>query len=117
MADRIASDQVFTGTVNMAGASSVNHKASSVTNTTVAAGAGIAASKLDHQVVADTDFGVDSDATPTAQTKTVYVARGSETITGFRCLLNDTGTSTNVDFDLLTQRYHRVVSRRQHHAQ
>lgn len=73
----------------------------SISNSQVASNAAVVVTKLQHLYKADTDFGLDSDATPVAHTRTVFTAKGAGTIRNFNCLLNDTGTSTDVDFDLL----------------
>lgn len=73
----------------------------SVSNSQVAAAAEIDADKLEHLYKPGTNLGLDSDATPTAQTKVVFVATGACVIRAFHCVLVDTGTTTDVDFDLL----------------
>ncbi len=72
-----------------------------IVNADIAAGAGIAASKVVHQQVATTDFNLASTATPTAQKVVVYIARGVATIRDFAGVLMDTGTTTDIDHDLL----------------
>lgn len=83
------------------GQGTVTITAATITDTDINASANIAASKQKHQGDARTTFGLDYDATPTAQTRTLHVATGSETLRGVRFMLHDTGTSTDIDFDLL----------------
>ncbi|TWU12855.1 hypothetical protein CA54_16810 [Symmachiella macrocystis] len=74
--------------------------AESVVNETVAAATKIDADKLQHLYKAGTSFGLAIGATPAAVERIVFVASGAATIRGFHALLNDTGTNTDVDFDL-----------------
>lgn len=99
--DIFNNDVQFRGALNGASATSQTYKPGSIANVDVSSTAAVAASKLQHRHKPGTNFGLDSDATPTAQTKLVFVASAACTINGFHCLLNDTGTSTDVDFDLL----------------
>lgn len=47
-----------------------------------------------------THFALAIGATPVAREEIVFVAKGAASIRNFNALLNDTGTSTDVDFDL-----------------
>lgn len=58
------------------------------------------ADKVQHVYKAGTCLGFAVGATPTTREEIIWVADGAGTIRGFHCLLNDTGTSTDVDFDL-----------------
>lgn len=60
----------------------------------------IDADKLQHLYKAYTNFDLPIGSTPAAREEIVFVASTTGTIRGFHCLLNDTGTSTDVDFDL-----------------
>lgn len=69
-------------------------------NVAAAVGRGIDADKLEHLYKVGTNFDLAIGGTPAAREEIVFVASGSATIRGFHCLLNDTGTTTDVDFDL-----------------
>ena len=88
----IGSNVDLTGIVSLAAADTVHHKAGSVTNGALAV-SGI----VDYAH----DFGIDSDATPTSQTKWLLPVRGTGTIKYVYASLKDTGSSTNINFDLL----------------
>jgi len=94
------SDYVFLGNVNMAGATSVQHKAASVTNADIAAGAGIDYSKVDSLAIAISNFALAIGATPVAREEIVHTCRAAGTMRFFYAGLNDTGTSTSVTYDL-----------------
>lgn len=47
-----------------------------------------------------TNFGTAIGATPTAREEIVYVAKGTATVRGLHAILNETGTSTSITFDL-----------------
>lgn len=66
----------------------------------VSSSAAIDADKLQHMHKAGTRFALAIGATPVGREEIVYVAQASGTIRAFHCLLNDTGTSTSVTFDL-----------------
>jgi hypothetical protein len=83
------------GTVN-----STSITAGSVVNTDIAAGAGIAASKLKHQTVYWIDFGLDDATTPAVDARTFLIADGPGEIISAKAWMVDTGTSSDVDFDL-----------------
>lgn len=80
----------FTDVVNMQAASTVTHKAGSVTNSA------LAVTPIQDYV---TDFGIDSDATPTAQTEGGILCRAAGTIKYVYASLVVTGSSTNIAFD------------------
>lgn len=71
-----------------------------VTDDAVSNTAAISADKLQHVYKAGTDFDLGAGATPTAQTRTIFVASTSGTIRGFHVMLTDTGTSTSMTWDL-----------------
>lgn len=56
--------------------------------------------KLQHLYKAGTGFALAIGGTPAAREEIVFVASTAGVIRGFHCLLNDSGTSTNVNFDL-----------------
>lgn len=60
----------------------------------------IDADKLEHLNKPGTHFGFVIGGTPTTREEIVYVASTAGNIRGFHCLLNDSGTSTDIDFDL-----------------
>ncbi len=66
----------------------------------VSSGANIAASKLQQQRFLSTSFNLDRGDTPVATHSTVCIASNSGTLKTFTCSLADTGTTTNVNFDL-----------------
>lgn len=72
----------------------------SINNEHINASTDIDADKLEHMYKAGTNFDLAIGATPVARHEIVFVASTAGTIRGFHCLLNDTGTTTNVDFDL-----------------
>jgi hypothetical protein len=72
----------------------------SVSDTHVAANAGIDADKLEHNRFAGSNFDLAIGATPVAREEIVWVAQNAGTIRGFHALLNVTGSTTDVDFDL-----------------
>lgn len=74
--------------------------AATITDTDVAAGANLDSTKLRHQEMIGTNLGFAHNATPTAREEVVFVATGTGVITRFQALLYDSGTSTNIDFDL-----------------
>ena len=90
----------FRGSVNMAGASSVLHKSGSVTNDDIAANAGVDYDKLDHIDLYTTHFDEPIGDTPTVREEVLAIARAAGTIQFCYAGLNDTGTNTDVDFDL-----------------
>lgn len=72
----------------------------SVADEQIATGAGIDADKLEHMYKKGTNFDLAIGATPVAREEIVFVASTAGVIRGFHALLNDTGTTTNVNFDL-----------------
>ena len=66
----------------------------------VSSGANIAASKLQQQRFLSTSFNLDRGDTPVATHSTVCIASNAGTLKTFTCSLADTGTTTNVNFDL-----------------
>lgn len=75
---------------------------STITNAAVASNAAIAATKLQHTHKAGTHFGLEIDDTPSAAEFIVFVCSNPNgaTVRAFRAMLNDTGTTTDVAFDL-----------------
>lgn len=71
-----------------------------ILNADVSTGANISASKLQQHKKVSSDFGLDADDTPVAKTKVVYVAQQAATLTTFRAMCVDTGTSADVTFEL-----------------
>lgn len=66
----------------------------------VASDADVAASKLEHRYKCGTNFDLAIGGTPVAREEIVFVAQVACTLKIFEAMLNDTGTSTDVDFDL-----------------
>jgi hypothetical protein len=62
--------------------------------------ANIDADKLQHLYKIGSNFALAIGATPAAREEIVFTASGTASVRAFKCLLNDTGTSTDVDFDL-----------------
>ncbi len=60
----------------------------------------IDADKLQHVYQAGTNFGIAIGSAPSAKHEIVHVASYAGTIRGFHAVLNDTGSSTSVTFDL-----------------
>lgn len=87
------------GTIAFNGTGSID-LADNVKNSDVKSDAGIAVTKLKHLHKPSSNFDLAIAGTPVAREEIVFVAGGVGTIRGFRCLLNDTGTTTDVDFDL-----------------
>ncbi len=71
-----------------------------VVDETISSSTDIDADKLEHLYKPGTCFALAIGGTPAAREEIVFVAQAAATIRGFHCLLNDTGTSTDVDFDL-----------------
>lgn len=71
-----------------------------VTDQNIASTTKIDADKLQHLRKPSTCLGFAIGATPTTREEIVFVASTAGTIRGFHALLNDTGSSTDVDFDL-----------------
>lgn len=66
----------------------------------IAADAAVGVAKQKHAYIKGTNFDLAIGATPVAREEVVYVANGAGTIRGFHAMLNDSGTNTDVDFDL-----------------
>lgn len=71
-----------------------------VTNDSVNATAALAYTKLQGIHKHGTTFALALGGTPAAREEIVFVASNSGTITAFKCLCNDTGSSASVTFDL-----------------
>jgi hypothetical protein len=71
-----------------------------VTNDSIADSAAVDADKMQHCYKPGTGFGFVIGGTPTTREEIVFVASQAGTVRGFGCLLNDTGTSTSITFDL-----------------
>jgi hypothetical protein len=71
-----------------------------VVNESIASSAAIDADKMQHTYKPGTNFGFAVGGTPTTREEIVFVASQAGTIRGFNALLNDTGTSSNITFDL-----------------
>lgn len=56
--------------------------------------------KLEHIHYPMTNFDLPIGSVPVAREEIVWVQSVAGTLRGFHCLLDDTGTSTNVDFDI-----------------
>lgn len=72
----------------------------SIVNSDIAVGAAIETSKLTHQHVFTIDFNLDDADTPVTTDVTFYIPTGNTTIKEVKAWLVDTGTSTDIDFDL-----------------
>jgi hypothetical protein len=62
--------------------------------------ANIDADKLQHLYKVGSNFALAIGATPAAREEVVFVASGTASVRAFKCLLNVTGTTTDVGFDL-----------------
>lgn len=82
----------FNGTINLG--------TGVVSNTNIQASAGIGASKVQHENTICENFNFVASDTPTAKEVVSFICPASGTITEFSAGLWDTGTTTNVDFDL-----------------
>ena len=71
-----------------------------VVNESIASGAAIDADKMQHTYKPGTNFGFVIGGTPTTREEIVYVASQAGTVRGFAALLNETGTSSSITFDL-----------------
>lgn len=79
---------------------SVQLPTGSVRDEQVNSSTNIDADKLQHLYKAGTNFALAIGGTPVAREEIVFTASTIGTIRGFHCLLNDTGTTTDVSFDL-----------------
>jgi hypothetical protein len=71
-----------------------------VVNESIASSAAIDADKMQHVYKPGTNLGFAIGATPTTREEIVYVASQAGTVRGFAALLNETGTSSSITFDL-----------------
>lgn len=71
-----------------------------VLGTDISPTADIPVSTMRHVLQGGTSFGKAYNATPTTTEEIIYVASGAGTISGFHCMLYETGSSTSVAFDL-----------------
>lgn len=69
-------------------------------NDQVKTNAAIEATKVEHMQKAGTNFATAIGGTPASREEIVFVASQACSLKAFHCLLNDTGTSTDIDFDL-----------------
>ena len=94
-------DTVFRGVVNLAGASAVYHKAGSIQNADIAAGADIETTKMkNHRHKAGCDFGLDIDDVAVSEERIVFVAENACTVQAFKAKLNGATTTGTANFDL-----------------
>ena len=71
-----------------------------IADAAVALDAAIDADKLQHVYKHGTNFDLPIGGTPVAREEIVIVCSAAGTIRGFHAILNDTGTTTDIDFDL-----------------
>ena len=71
-----------------------------ITDEHVSSSAAIDVTKQKHAYCPRTNFATAIGATPATREEIVWVANAAGTIRGFHALLNDTGTSTSITFDL-----------------
>lgn len=72
-----------------------------ITNEHISSSAAVDSDKLQHLHKAYTNFDLAIGGTPAAREEIVYVCEAATaTVRGFHAMLNDTGTSTSVTFDL-----------------
>ena len=71
-----------------------------IVNSDIATGAGIETSKMVHQHVFSIDFNLDDADTPVTTEMTFYLPSVASTIKEVKAWLVDTGSSTNIDFDV-----------------
>jgi len=71
-----------------------------IVNSDIASGAGLETSKMNHQHVFSIDFNLDDADTPVTTEMTFYMPTGAATIKEVKAWLVDTGSSTNIDFDI-----------------
>lgn len=74
--------------------------AGDVTNQSVSSTAAIDASKLKHAYSKGTGFALAIGGTPATREEIIHVCGGAGTILGFHSLLNESGSSTAITFDL-----------------
>ena len=95
---RITGDLIISGNLSVGGNLAI--PAGSVNNSQVGANAALDVAKLKHLYKADTNFGLPVGGTPATYEEHVFTASGTGEIRSFNALLTDTGTSTNIDFDI-----------------
>lgn len=74
--------------------------AGSIDAAAIEADAGIPSSKLEHRFQPGTNFATAIGGTPATREEIVFVAQQACTLNEFKARLADTGTSTNITFDL-----------------
>lgn len=83
------------------GSATMTVPSSAVGDSSVKSDAAIQVTKTQHLIVAGTDFGIASDAAPAADVyKHLFTASGACTIRAFKGYLRDTGSSSDVKFNL-----------------
>jgi len=75
-------------------------QAGTIVNTDIATSAGISASKLQHQQMAVANFELGDTGTPVVSEQTLLHASSAITIREVKAWLVDSGTTTDIDFDL-----------------
>jgi hypothetical protein len=75
-------------------------QAGTIVNTDIATSAGISASKLQHQQMAVANFELGDTGTPVVSDQTLLNASSAITIREVKAWLVDSGTTTDIDFDL-----------------
>jgi hypothetical protein len=102
MADNQLKNVNLNGNVNMSGADTVTYKPASIANADVDTTTEIDADKLEHLHKVSTDLGVDADSAPSTDAeKIIFVTSGSATLRACKAVFIETGTTTDVKFDLL----------------
>lgn len=71
-----------------------------IKDSVIATDAAIGTEKLKHIYKPGTNFNTAIGGTPATREEIVMIATSAGTIKGFHALLNDTGTTTDIDFDL-----------------
>ena len=99
MAVNTSDSFIFTGTVNLAGAT-VFLPAGAVTNAAVAASAGIDYDKLDHFFKKGTSFDLAIGGTSANYEEIVFVPQAAGIIRAFHATMNTTGSTGNSDYTL-----------------
>lgn len=91
---------VFTGTVNLASASAVQHRAGSITDSAIADGADVSTDKLRHRHHVGTDFGLAISGSVTTREEMVFMATRACTVRSFAAGLAGENTTGTTAFDL-----------------
>lgn len=86
------------GTSRFTGALTIG--AGDVSDQQVASNAAISTSKLKHAYMKGTNFALAIGGTPVTREEVVHVCGAAGTILGFHSMLNDSGSSTAITFDL-----------------